>query len=98
MDYSKVVISFFSISLLSACSSLPEPAPYDYSVFDSSQNLAEHLPDESDTAHTPQQATNDKCQELTEEDDMFYLCKGRVKDVEQQQKSQKKVILKWKTL
>ena len=98
MDYSKVVISFFSISLLSACSSLPEPAPYDYAVFDSSQNLAEHLPDESDTAHTPQQATYDKCQELTEEDDMFYLCKGRVKDVEQQQKSQQKVILKWKTL
>lgn len=98
MDYCKAVISFFTISLLSACSSLPEPAPYDYSIFDSSQTAAEHLPAESDTAHTPQQATNDKCQDLTEEDEMFYLCKGRVKDVGQQQKNQQKVILKWKPL
>ncbi|WP_333972276.1 hypothetical protein [Alteromonas mediterranea] len=98
MDYSKLVICIVSIQQLSACKSLPEPAPYDYSFFESSQSVAEHLPAESDTAHTPQQATNDKCQDLTEEDEIFYLCKGRVKGVGQQQKSQQKVILKWKTL
>ena len=96
MDCIKKVFVFFILVVASACTTLPAPAPSNFTMFSSPQTVLQPGSTANTTLPVTEGLLTDRCQELTPEDDNFYLCEDRVKDVDGSQRRDKKVILKWK--